>query len=461
MTNLSNAQGMERNLSATAVAVSVFLILASFAFLAIAQMAIVPAMNGITKWLDLSPGQIEFLQMGTSVCFAFGILAGGFIPVNKRRPLIIGITMIILSILVTAIGFCDYFHSLIAVRFAVGACCGLLTTTLVILGFDHVSQRFWHTWIALKAFALMAGGAIAFIFSGLICSKTGGHWQLVFFILGPLGVVLSLFTFFIKDPVRIVDSPLSLKAAGFSDYLSSNPFMTFIGSAVLATCCLSLLNSGWWKIYCFLSTANSAKQATPIIAAMGIILVSTVILSALVSELVSRRNATGTYMIVAICWAGCILSSVLLLVFSKMAVVNLFIFFNEFSVIPFTVLVVSLARSSHRALIFGLSTGVMLLLEQVLWLLTAPIITNKLFLSGITILLNLSVIGVYSAWRTHRKLLKEKTHWDVKCPECGSVVEHIPVQWLGKRVRCETCKCEFIFEIQHTEIQGTGLPFPQ
>ena len=384
---------------------SVFLILASFVYLTIAQQSIAPALDGFRKLMALSPGQIEFLKTGTSVCFALGMLAGGFIQENKKRPLIIGTTLIILSALLTACGSCRSFDILVMLRFAIGICSGLLTTTLVILGIDLLPQKFWHTWIALKSFALMAGGAVAFVVGGLVISKTGGQWQLVFKFLGPPGFILALMTFLIKTPVRRIGSPLSLKASSLTEYFKSRVFLIFMGSAALAALCIAFLNHGLSEVYFTKPPVKSAGPSTAVMASM-LVLVAATIVSAVVSEAVVRKNATGGYNIVATCLAACILCPIFWLALFNEMFIYLFSFFEIFSLIPLTVLVVSLARSSHRALIFGLCMGTFQLLGLAPGMFPAPVLTNNLVLSGITILMSLSVAGIYIAGNMHRRSLQ-------------------------------------------------------
>jgi len=201
--------------------VAVLLIIYAFAYLdrQIINLLVEP----LKADLGISDVDISFLQGAAFVIFytLFGLPVGFLVDRLPRRPIIFA-GILFWSLASAAGGFAQTYDQLLLARFGVGAGeAALLPAAYSMIG-DAVSRQRLSRAISFFSLGAIAGGGLALTLGGYlvkIATDMGGvnlpwigltaGWQLVFLVIGTLGLPASLLIFLVPEPVRKISARTS------------------------------------------------------------------------------------------------------------------------------------------------------------------------------------------------------------------------------------------------------------
>lgn len=240
--------------------VAVLLIIYAFAYLdrQIINLLVEP----LKADLQISDVDISFLQGAAFVIFytLFGLPIGFLVDRLPRRPIIFA-GILFWSLASAAGGLAQTYDQLLLARFGVGAGeAALLPAAYSMIG-DAVSRERLSRAIAFFSLGAIGGGALALTLGGYlvkIASDMGGvslpwlgsvaSWQLVFLIIGTLGVPASLLIFLVPEPARKVTARSSTaNGAGASTHLRAHRRFYVLHIAGFSIMCLVMAGNAAWQ----------------------------------------------------------------------------------------------------------------------------------------------------------------------------------------------------------------------
>ncbi len=170
----------------------------------------------IRRDLGISDTKMSLL-MGFSfaVFYSFFGIPLGRLADSKSRRTIISAGMVLWSMLTAACGLVKFFWHFLLLRMGVGVGEATLSPSAYSLISDYFPKETRATAISVYSMAFYIGSGIAFLLGGLVVgfasTKSGWSvpvvgtlrpWQLVFFVVGLPGALLSLLLYTIREPTR-------------------------------------------------------------------------------------------------------------------------------------------------------------------------------------------------------------------------------------------------------------------
>lgn len=212
--------------------------------------------------LGVSDVEISFLQGAAFVIFytLFG-LPIGFVVDRFPRRRIIFIGVVCWSIFSAAGGFAQSYEQLLLARFGVGAGeAALLPAAYSMIG-DAVSRQRLSRAISVFSLGAIAGGSLALSLGGYLvktATDMGGvvmpfigevtSWQLVFLVIGALGIPASFLIFLVPEPERKVGAVPSAQArSSSSDHLRKHRRFYVLHIAGFSLMCLVMAGNAAWQ----------------------------------------------------------------------------------------------------------------------------------------------------------------------------------------------------------------------
>jgi MFS family permease len=170
----------------------------------------------IRRDLKISDKQMSLLMGASFAVFYtfFGIPLGRLADTRSRRGLIaVGIAF--WSVMTTGCGLVNKFWQLALLRMGLGVGEASLSPSAYSLIFDYFRPAQRSTAISVYSMGIYIGSGLAFILGGLIIRSTSGQehfvlpllgatrsWQIVFFVVGLPGLLMSLLLLTIREPQR-------------------------------------------------------------------------------------------------------------------------------------------------------------------------------------------------------------------------------------------------------------------
>lgn len=201
--------------------VAVLLIIYLFAYLD--RQIISLLVEPLKADLRISDIDVSFLQGAAFVIFytLFGLPIGFLVDRLPRRPIIFA-GILFWSLASAASGLAQTYDQLLLARFGVGAGeAALLPTAYSMIG-DAVSRQRLSRAISFFSLGAIGGGALALTLGGYLvkaATDMGGvslpwlgpvaGWQLVFLVIGMLGIPASLLIFLVPEPSRKISAATS------------------------------------------------------------------------------------------------------------------------------------------------------------------------------------------------------------------------------------------------------------
>jgi MFS family permease len=170
----------------------------------------------IRRDLKISDKQMSLLMGASFAVFytLFGIPLGRLADTRSRRG-IIAIGIAFWSVMTTGCGLVNNFWQLALLRMGLGVGEATLSPSAYSLISDYFRPAQRSTAISVYSMGIYIGSGLAFILGGLVIRSTSGHeqfvlpllgatrsWQIVFFIVGIPGLLMSLLLLTIREPAR-------------------------------------------------------------------------------------------------------------------------------------------------------------------------------------------------------------------------------------------------------------------
>ena len=155
----------------------------------------------IVKDLNLSDTEFGLLNGIVFVFFyAFMGLVMGAMADRTHRPRLIAVGLVLWSALTAASGLAHNFLQLAGARMLIGVGESTLTPAAMSMTADLFKPEKRGVASGIYYMGIPIGAGTSFVVAGIIGSKIG--WRNTFYLLGVIGVALSLVLLFIKDPER-------------------------------------------------------------------------------------------------------------------------------------------------------------------------------------------------------------------------------------------------------------------
>ena len=170
--------------------------------------------------LQITDTQYSVLTGLTFVVFytSFGILIGRLVDIYSRRT-IICIGMALWSLFTTGCGIAATFPQMLLMRMGVGVGEAALSPAAYSLIVDYVPPKRMSTAISVYSAGIYVGSGLSFLVGGLVGNYAATHgavtlpvvgqihaWQILFFIVGVPGILLSPLLFTVREPRHRPDS---------------------------------------------------------------------------------------------------------------------------------------------------------------------------------------------------------------------------------------------------------------
>jgi MFS family permease len=215
--------------------------------------------------LELSDGQIGLLLgPAFAIFYATMGLPFGWLADRYRRTWIIGGGFLAWSAATFASGLANNFGQLFAARMSVGVGEATLSPCAMSLIADNFPKQKRGRPIAMYSMGIVIGSSIAFLVGAFVLGWTKHvelpelpllgviePWQLVFIVIGLLGVLPALPFFFMREPKRVIGQSVdeSLKGANMNDMLRYvgvhwKTYATFMSLVCLM---ITIAYAGYWN----------------------------------------------------------------------------------------------------------------------------------------------------------------------------------------------------------------------
>ena len=170
----------------------------------------------IRRDLGISDKQMSLLMGASFAVFYtfFGIPLGRLADTRSRRG-IIAVGIAFWSVMTTGCGLVNKFWQLALLRMGLGVGEASLSPSAYSLIFDYFRPAQRSTAISVYSMGIYIGSGLAFILGGLVIRSTSGQehfilpllgamrsWQIVFFVVGLPGFLMSLLLLTIREPER-------------------------------------------------------------------------------------------------------------------------------------------------------------------------------------------------------------------------------------------------------------------
>lgn len=136
------------------------------------RLSIGPAMEHIKRDFNVTDAKMGMIAGAFMLTYAILSLPMGYVSDKGRRTGIVALGAALWSIATTLSGFCKGFWLFFVARGAVGVGEGTYAPSGTALVADYFPKRLRNTSIAIFMSAMIVGGAIAYIVSGIILNKT-------------------------------------------------------------------------------------------------------------------------------------------------------------------------------------------------------------------------------------------------------------------------------------------------
>lgn len=225
----------------------------------------------ISSHLNVSDVEMGFVQgMGFTLFYALcGPIVGWAVDRHNRR-MVIFIGILVWSLCTAAGGFADSYWDLLLSRFGVGAGEAALLPAAYSIISDMVEKSRLSRAMSVFSLGAIAGGALSYIAGGALiayASRLAGiplpfvgemlDWQLVFLVIGSLGIPMAFLAFAFPDPGRRGQGGVSLvgKTVPRPHFGKHWRFYAYHFSA--------------FSLFCFLAAATAAWSATYMMREFG------------------------------------------------------------------------------------------------------------------------------------------------------------------------------------------------
>jgi MFS family permease len=243
----------------------VVLLMAAYVFSYTDRVILSILVEPIKADLELSDGQIGLLLgPAFAIFYATMGLPFGWLADRYRRTWIIGAGFLAWSIATFASGLTRNFGQLFAARMSVGVGEATLSPCAMSLIADSFPKERRGRPIALYTMGIVIGSSIAFLIGAFVLGWTKRAelpelpflgvvepWQLVFIVIGLLGVLPALAFFFMREPKRLIGQSIdeTLKGANMIDVLRYvgthwKTYATFMSLVCLMT---TVAYAGFWN----------------------------------------------------------------------------------------------------------------------------------------------------------------------------------------------------------------------
>ena len=263
----------------------------------------------VKRDLQLSDTQVSLLAgAGFALLYAFMAIPLGRLSDNTSRTKLVSAGIALWSITTATCGLAKGFVHLLVSRAAVGVGEATLSPSAYSLLSDSFPKKWLATAIGIYSSGIYFGAGLAYIVGGSLLKYFEAHgiyhfpfigmvfsWQMVFFIFGVPGLLISLAFLFVEEPVRTYQKETQSFSA-FIDFLRSDGKAFLILCTASAIFNITVYASGIW-IPTFLTRIHHLPVSqVGAVTGTGIMLFSPlgVILGGRVADILSARaGATG------------------------------------------------------------------------------------------------------------------------------------------------------------------------
>jgi len=301
----------------------------------------------------------------------------GFLLDRNKRTHLLASGIFMFGFASILIGFSNSFYKLLFFSIIAGIGSGFILPGIISYLFDCITVN--RRGIAIGFFFLL-NRIVSFTYTNNSID-TFKSWRLIFGFCGAIGIVFSVLTYILKEPVRDDGNiPFPVRALALKDTNVLKAVMRFsILLLIIAGIFYSFGNVGHWLIVYFERYKDFPKNdILPAINILIIITAISLILGGYISDLFINKNIYSNYYMII---AGIISSFIMALLlfytnnklFIKLEYCGI-MFFASFIAVPSTILLLSLMKSKYRMTIFGIDS----FLSQILWSSLGPIVMGGL-----------------------------------------------------------------------------------